>query len=351
MIDQTSTAAEVVLPCADLDAALACYVDQLGFRVEMISPADEPRVAVVNGHGLRLRLDRDHAGDPGVLRLAGTGRADSITAPNGTRIQFVDAEPPLVIPEGHQSLTISRPGGAAWVVGRAGMRYRDLLPDRYGGRFIASHIHIPAAGPVPDYVHFHKVRFQMIFVRSGWVRVVYEDQGEPFVMDAGDCVLQPPQIRHRVLECSADLEVYELGCPAVHVTCGDLALGLPTAVVRADRDFAGQKFVRHIAADAQWQPWDRPGFDCRDTGIGSATAGLAGARVVRPNGMPVPAAPSVHSCELQQWFVLDGSASLVVGDHTEHLTGGDCATVPAGMEHRLVDPASDFEFLEVTLPQ
>ena len=27
-----------------------------------------------------------------------------------------------------------------------------------------------------DYVHFHRIRFQMIFVASGWVDVVYEDQ-------------------------------------------------------------------------------------------------------------------------------------------------------------------------------
>jgi quercetin dioxygenase-like cupin family protein len=40
----------------------------------------------------------------------------------------------------------------------------------------------------------------MIYCHRGWVRVVYEDQGEPFVMHPGDCVLQPPGIRHRVLE-------------------------------------------------------------------------------------------------------------------------------------------------------
>ena len=82
------------------------------------------------------------------------------------------------------------------------MRYRDLVPGRLGGRYIASHIEIPDGGTVPDYVHFHDVVFQMIFCAAGWVRVVYEDQGEPFVLHAGDCVLQPPLIRHRVLEAS-----------------------------------------------------------------------------------------------------------------------------------------------------
>ena len=115
-----------------------------------------------------------------------------------------------------------------WKVGRAGMRYRDLIPSRLGGRYIASHIHIPTGGEVPDYVHFHKVKFQTIFCYKGWVRVVYEGQGESFVMQAGDCVLQPPQIRHRVLESSNDLQVIEIGSPAIHQTIADLVLTLPT---------------------------------------------------------------------------------------------------------------------------
>ena len=92
--------------------------------------------------------------------------------------------------------------GAIRGEGRAGMLYRDLIPSRLGGRYIASHITIPDGGPVADWVHFHRIALQMIFVRRGWVRVVYEDQGEPFVMNAGDMVLQPPEIRHRVLESS-----------------------------------------------------------------------------------------------------------------------------------------------------
>ena len=62
------------------------------------------------------------------------------------------------------------------------MRYRDLIPDRLGGRFIASHILIPEGGPVADYVHFHHIRFQMIYCYRGWVKVAYEDQGEPMLM-------------------------------------------------------------------------------------------------------------------------------------------------------------------------
>ena len=73
-----------------------------------------------------------------------------------------------------------------------------------------SHIRILKAGPVSDYVHFHKIRFQMIFCNKGWAKLVYEDQGSPFIFQAGDCILQPPEIRHQVLENSDGFEVVEI---------------------------------------------------------------------------------------------------------------------------------------------
>ena len=97
------------------------------------------------------------------------------------------------------------------------MRYRDLIPDRQGGRFIASHIVTPG-GPVPDYVHFHRVRFQMIYCYKGWVRVVYEDQGPPFVMQAGTASCSRPRSGTACSRASPGLEVIEIGCPAEHET-------------------------------------------------------------------------------------------------------------------------------------
>ncbi|MGH9336014.1 MAG: cupin domain-containing protein, partial [Vicinamibacteria bacterium] len=276
-------AAQVVLPVAELGATLEFFTGRLGFRVDAIYPADDPSVAVISGHGLRVQLQRGAPGGPGILRLL-VSEPDTreLTAPNGTRIEFVDADPPIVVPPVRPSLVVSENGGeAAWGTGRAGMRYRDLVPDRQGGSFIASHIQIPEGGPVPDYVHFHKVRFQMIYCYKGWVRVVYEDQGPPFVMQAGDSVLQPPRIRHRVLESSPGLEVIEIGCPANHETFADHDLALPTGRVRPERDFSGQRFVRHVAAETAWRPFRIAGFEYRDTGIAAATDGLAGVRVAR----------------------------------------------------------------------
>jgi mannose-6-phosphate isomerase-like protein (cupin superfamily) len=230
------------------------------------------------------------------------------------------------------------------------MHYRDLIPDRQGGRFIASHIRIAQGGPVPDYAHFHRIRFQMIFCYKGWVRVVYEGQGEPFVLQAGDCVLQPPLIRHRVLESSPGLEVVELGCPAEHETWADHKISLPGAELQPGRDFDGQNFVRHIAANTPWGEWRMPGFEARNTGIDQATHGLAGVNIVRASSGRKSAA-ILHQQELLFLFVLQGSLHLDCdGQGAFDLTAGDCCAIPQGFRHRLGSGSSDLEFLEVTLP-
>jgi len=133
------------------------------------------------------------------------------------------------------------------------MQYRDLIPDRQGGQFIASHIRIPQGGPVGDNVHHHDIRLQLIYCYRGWVRLVYEDQGDPFVMHAGDCILQPPHSCHRVLKSSDGLEVIELGSLAEHMTYLDHDMTLPTGRERPARDFNGPRFMFHQAATAPWQ--------------------------------------------------------------------------------------------------
>jgi quercetin dioxygenase-like cupin family protein len=347
----------VVLPCPDLDPTVAFFTGTLGFRVDAVFPADDPVVIEISGHGLHIRLERGLETSPGVLRVPiGPGAADraarEVSAPNGTRVLLVPADPPVDAPSGRPSFVLTRmTEGPAWHIGRAGMEYRDLIPDRQGGRFIASHIRIPDGGPVPDYVHFHKVRFQMIFCYRGWVRVVYEDQGPPFVLEAGDCVLQPPEIRHRVLEASPGLEVIEVSCPAEHETRVDHDLVLPTAKVEPGRDFHGQRFVRHVAATAGWSDGRTAGFEARDLGLAAATGGLAGGRVVRPRDAGASSRTTEHGGELFFLFVLGGELRLrPEGSSEERLAAGDAVVVPAGMRYSLGDCSSDLEWLELRLP-
>ena len=349
--------AEVVLPCRELNETLAFFTGELEFRVEAIFPADAPTVAIISGHGLRIRLDTDAEGSPGRLRIHGRESGESgdgeglIEAPNGTLIEVVRAESPMVLPPLIPSLVVTRQDAeGAWGSGRAGMQYRDLIPDRQGGRFIASHIRIPDGGPVPDYPHYHQVRFQMIYCYRGRVKVVYEDQGPPFFLEAGDCVVQPPRIRHRVLECSPGLEVIEIGCPARHETRADHSMEMPTPDFRPEREFDGQRFVRHEVAAAVWRPWRLEGFECRDLGIGDATGGLAGARVARRISDAV-AVSTAHDAEFLFGFVLEGSVSLRCdGEEPEPLRTGDAFVVPAKLGFALTGASSDLELLDVTLP-
>ena len=349
--------AEIVLACSELDETLTFFVETLQFQIDSIFPADAPTVAILSGYGVRLRLDCHATSKPATLRLycsTPTTLAEGnlrLTAPNGTKIELEAAEKELQLPPVDQSLVVSRlDSSVAWGVGRAGMRYRDLIPNRQGGRFIASHIHIPNGGPVPDYVHYHKIRFQLIFCCRGWAKLVYEDQGSEFILKAGDCVLQPPQIRHRVLECSDNMEVVEIGCPAEHETHADREMNLPTETFDEQRLFKGQRFVRHQAKTASSGKWRIDGYECQDTGIGAATSGLAGVRIVRPHLVP-SAQPSSHVAEFVFFFVLKGSVTVeLTGRGIEQFNRGDSVVIPSNLSYTLVEHTPDLELLEVTLP-
>ncbi|MFM9119080.1 MAG: cupin domain-containing protein [Acidimicrobiaceae bacterium] len=346
----TQEVAEVVVPCLDLDETLSFFLTNLGFRVEMITPADNPNTAVISGYGVRLCLRSGGSGKGITVRLNSDNRAtQTLHAPNGTTIEIITASTDVVLPELKEALVVTPlTSDASWTVGRAGMHYRDLIPSRLGGAFIASHIHIPKGGPVPDYVHYHRIKFQMIYCKSGWVRVVYEDQGESFVMNAGDCVLQPPEIRHRVLESSDNLEVIEIGAPAEHETFAEHTITLPTSTVQPDRDFSGQRFVRHIADQTPWLPWHVSGFEARNTGIDLATSGYANAMTIRAKKSAV-FAKSEHQNQLMFMFVLSGSATLETGsDHeTKQLQIGTSVTLPSTLNFKLGATADDTQFLLV----
>ncbi len=344
--------AEVVLPCSELNETLAFYTETLGLVVEFIFPADNPKVAVLCGHGIRVRLEISAEASNSVIRLLiedATVTETDLIAPNGTRFILTAALPPVALPAEQQSLVISQLNEKSkWVIGRAGMEYRDLIPNRQGGRFIASHIRINEGGPVPDYVHFHRVRFQLIFCIKGWVKLLYEDQGEAFVLKAGDCVLQPPEIRHRVLESSVGLEVVEIGCPAIHETYADRNMLLPTETINPDHDFSGQRFVRHIADNAQWQPWRLSGFECRDSGIGTATKGLAGVNVVRPQST-IASQTIIHQEEFLFFFIMNGHLILMIDGKECRLQVSDSIVIPHKMPHSIMETSEDLEFLEVRL--
>jgi quercetin dioxygenase-like cupin family protein len=195
--------------CIDRDGTINEYLT-MGYRVDMVMPADSPREVQLSKNGE-------------IVRLVTSGESTPLTPPS---------------PENQNN----------WTLGRAGMMYRDMMPDRMDGRMAVSHIRLTEGGPVPDYVHYHKIEFQMIRCIAGRIKVVYEDQGAPFWLEPGDWVIQPPEIRHRVLECEAGSEVIEISVPAEHETWAEHEMTLPTAEYRPDRNFGGQRFVHYMAS-------------------------------------------------------------------------------------------------------
>lgn len=340
--------AATVLECTDL-AGEVDFFTGVGFRVRLVSPADDPRRIVVELDGHELELRRAARDRPIRIRIEGDRRAGDRTSPGGSMVEVEPVVERIELPANQPTLSVVQPSVGEFGVGRAGMEYRDLLPDRWGGRFIASHIRIADEGDVADWVHFHRIRFQMIYVAAGWVDLVYEDQGAPFRMVAGDCVLQPPEIRHRVLRSSAGLEVIEIGCPADHDTLADHDLDLPTESIEPDRDFGGQRFVRHVAAASSSATWIDPSLTVRDTGIGIATDGLAGAVVVSSTSMP-SGGELTHDGEFVLVVGLDGAAVLDVGDAPVDLRSRTSVAIPPGTVWSWADHSADHSALVVSLP-
>ncbi len=348
--------AQVLLPTNDLSSDIA-FFEEIGFRLNNIFPDDSPEVAVMSGHGIQIRLDSNATCPAPALHLLSDNPENTlngkpqIIAPNGT-----------VITHGPKSYQVPSPitrhrfevrqlrDQEPWVIGRAGMLYRDLVPDRLGGGIMASHIRIPKGGPVPDMVHYHTIGFQLIFCYQGWVKLVYEDQGPPFILKAGDCVTQPPEIRHRVLEASDNLEVIEIGVPAEHMTTIDHEMELPTPHFRPEREFGGQTFCHHKSEEALWQPADIPGLQFSDTGIHSATKGVASVRVFNVEQASDPK-PMHHDADILFTFVTEGKLVLTTEKNKKHhLHKGDAFVIPPSLRHSLSGFSNDLEFLEVSLP-
>ena len=345
--------AEIRLPTQELRNDLPFYTKTLGFRLDMIFPADNPSVAVLSGHGVRLRIEKGASEAPGTLRILTddpgfAGGAKSLVAPNGTRVEVDELNPPVVTPATEHAFVVRRLANQApWVIGRAGMQYRDLVPTRLGGAMIASHIRVPD-GPVPDMVHYHKVGFQLIFCVAGWVDVLYEDQGDVRRIHAGDCFIQPPTIRHKVLH-SEGVQVVEIGVPAEHITEIDHEMKLPTPHSRPEREWQGQRFVHNIGKEGSFAPFRIPGFEARDTTIDDATKGVASVMVARPAGGPAPW--TRHHGDILFTFVMKGGMVLEgEGKEPYRLEPGDAFVIPPGMATRYSEPTADLELLEVSLP-
>ncbi len=99
---------------------------------------------------------------------------------------------------------------------RSYAKYRDLgIAKATNGLAVAHGIRfVPPCRPEEvSKLHTHDVEFQMIYVLKGWMKTELEGQGA-HVMRPGSAWLQPPKIKHKVLDYSDDCEVLEVILPA-----------------------------------------------------------------------------------------------------------------------------------------
>jgi hypothetical protein len=99
---------------------------------------------------------------------------------------------------------------------RSYAQYRDLGMCEATGGLLRAHVIrlVPPCDPaVVSKRHFHDVDIQMVYVLKGWIRSEFEGQGE-ITMREGAAWLQPPRIKHTVLDYSDDCELLEIIVPA-----------------------------------------------------------------------------------------------------------------------------------------
>lgn len=97
--------------------------------------------------------------------------------------------------------------------------YRDLGFAKASNGTAVAHV-IRFKPPCTDEVriwHTHDVQFQMVYVLKGWMTAEMEGR-KPEKMVAGSSWMQPPGIRHRVVDYSDDCEVLEVVLPANFAT-------------------------------------------------------------------------------------------------------------------------------------
>ena len=118
-----------------------------------------------------------------------------------------------------QGFVASHAEGAKFERGlRSFYEYRDLgVKAATAGRVDAHVIRAAAGTEFSSMPHLHRTSFQLIYILKGWIEFEYEGQGK-VRLEAGSCVHQPPDIRHRELGHSEDIEMLEVVLPAGFAT-------------------------------------------------------------------------------------------------------------------------------------
>jgi hypothetical protein len=93
--------------------------------------------------------------------------------------------------------------------------YRDLGMSKATNGLLQAHVIrllAPCDPAVVSKRHYHDVDLQMIYVLKGWIKGEYD--GQVVTIREGGAWLQPPRIKHTVLDYSDDCELLEIILPA-----------------------------------------------------------------------------------------------------------------------------------------
>jgi hypothetical protein len=149
--------------------------------------------------------------------------AKTAAAKKATPAKAKPAKPgkPPKINWGPQSFVASHLKDAAFKTGlRSYAAYRDLNIEKATGGAVQAHV-IRLLGKCDPKVvsipHYHGVQFQMLYMLKGWMIGEYEGAGR-VKMTAGSCWIQPPGIRHQVIDYSDGCEMVEIILPAKFAT-------------------------------------------------------------------------------------------------------------------------------------
>ena len=110
---------------------------------------------------------------------------------------------------------------------RSFFEYRDLgIKDATDGQVVAHVIRAAGGTQFSSQPHFHEATFQFVYVLKGWIEFEYEGQGV-VRLEAGSSVYQPPQIRHREVGHSPDVELLEIVMPGEYTTSEVASVNAP----------------------------------------------------------------------------------------------------------------------------
>jgi hypothetical protein len=97
---------------------------------------------------------------------------------------------------------------------RSYAKYRDLDMAAATNGLVQAHVikMVPPCDPaVVSKRHYHDVEFQMIYVLKGWMKGEFEGAGV-VTMREGTCWLQPPRIKHTVLDIPMIASYWRSSC-------------------------------------------------------------------------------------------------------------------------------------------